>query len=225
MKVILIGRGRMGRLVESLCPEYGFEIAGVLGRAAAERPDDAWPAADVALDFTGADAVLPNMRQCAARRMNVVVGTTGWQALEAEARDLVARAGIGVVVAPNFAVGVHVFAALAEHAGRMMQPRPDFSAWIHELHHAAKRDAPSGTAVHLEGALRRGGFDRGIDIASTRAGFIPGTHTIGFDAAGETITLTHSARDRSPFARGALEAARWVQGRSGWFSMADVLGG
>ena len=106
----------------------------------------------------------------------------------------------------------------------LMAARPSFGAWIHELHHAVKRDAPSGTALLLQAALRSHGFDRPIDVASTRAGEIPGTHTIGFDGGGETITLTHSARDRSPFARGALEAARWVQGRKGWYSMKDVLG-
>ena len=101
---------------------------------------------------------------------------------------------------------------------------PTFGASIHELHHAAKRDAPSGTALQLEAALRRGGLDRPIDLASTRAGSIPGTHTVGFDSAAETITLTHTARDRSGFARGALEAARWVHGRTGWFGMATCWG-
>ena len=131
---------------------------------------------------------------------------------------------IGVVVAPNFALGVNLFAALAERAAELLQPQPGFGAFIHEAHHAAKRDAPSGTALWLEAALRARGYNRPIDVSSTRAGSIPGTHTIGFDAAGETITLTHTARDRSGFARGALEAARWVQGRSGWFTMRDVLG-
>jgi 4-hydroxy-tetrahydrodipicolinate reductase len=119
---------------------------------------------------------------------------------------------------------VLVFAALAEYAAGLMKEQAAFGGWIHELHHAAKRDAPSGTALHLEAALRRGGWERPLDIASTRAGSIPGTHTIGFDSPGETITLTHAARDRSPFARGALEAARWVHGRRGWFSMRDVMG-
>ncbi|OFW09150.1 MAG: hypothetical protein A3H96_25255 [Acidobacteria bacterium RIFCSPLOWO2_02_FULL_67_36] len=105
-----------------------------------------------------------------------------------------------------------------------MAPHAAFGAWIHEAHHAAKRDAPSGTALLLEKALKRGGYERPIDIASTRAGSIPGTHTVGFDGPGETITLTHTTRDRSGFARGALEAARWVHGRSGWFTMNDVLG-
>lgn len=223
MRVILIGHGRMGRLVESLCPEYGIDVAGVVDRAGAGRPE-AWPAADVAIDFTVAASVLPTLRHCAARGLHVVIGTTGWQADEAEARQVADEARLGVVAAPNFAVGVHIFAALAEAAGALMRRQPSFGAWIHDLHHAAKRDAPSGTAVHLEQALRQGGFDRPIDIASTRAGAIPGTHTIGFDAAGETITLTHSARDRTPFARGAIEAARWVQGRRGWFSMSDVVG-
>lgn len=213
----------MGGLVESLAPEYGMEVAGIVDRGASAHPGE-WPAADVAVDFSVADAVPGNLRALASRGINVVVGTTGWAEFEDEARELAARAGLGVVAAPNFSVGVLVFTALAEYAAGLMQPREPFGAWIHELHHAAKRDAPSGTALHLEAAMRRGGYERPVDMASTRAGAIPGTHTIGFDSTGETITLTHAARDRSPFARGALEAARWVRGRKGWFGMRDVIG-
>jgi 4-hydroxy-tetrahydrodipicolinate reductase len=139
-------------------------------------------------------------------------------------RRIAGAAGIGVVAAPNFSLGVNLFAAVVERAAEVLQPQPGFGAFIHEAHHAAKRDAPSGTALWLDTVLRERGYNRAIDISSTRAGFIPGTHTVGFDADGETITLTHTARDRSGFARGALEAARWVQGRSGWFTMRDVLG-
>jgi 4-hydroxy-tetrahydrodipicolinate reductase len=223
MKLLIIGYGRMGRLVESLAPEYGFEVSGRIDRAAAQRPDD-WPAAEVAVDFSVADAVPANLRQLAVRGTGVVVGTTGWLSHEAELQRVVERHGIGVVAAPNFALGVNLFVALAGRAAELMAPHASFGAWIHELHHAAKRDAPSGTALLLESALRNRGYDRTVDVASTRAGQMPGTHTVGFDGAGETITLTHSARDRTPFARGALEAARWVIGRRGWFTMKDVLG-
>lgn len=213
----------MGRLVESLCPEYGVAVAGIVDVAEAGAPES-WPAADVAIDFSTAEALPANLRRLAARSVNVVIGTTGWAAHEAEARRVVSEARIGVVAAPNFALGVNLFAALVERAAELLQPQAGFGAFIHEAHHAAKLDAPSGTALLLEAALREGGYNRPIDVSSTRAGSIPGTHTIGFDAAGETITLTHTARDRSGFARGALEAARWVQGRSGWFTMRDVLG-
>jgi 4-hydroxy-tetrahydrodipicolinate reductase len=223
MRVLLVGHGRMGTLVESLCPEYGMRVAGIVDREASQRPD-AWPAADVAIDFSVGDAVRKNVEHLAARKVNVVIGATGWSAHEAEVRETAAQHGIGVVAAPNFALGVNLFVALVERAGEMLRAHPSYGAWIHELHHAAKRDAPSGTALLLESALRAGGYERPIDVASTRAGSIPGTHTVGFDAAGETITLTHAARDRSPFARGALEAARWVHGRRGWFGMREVLG-
>ena len=133
-------------------------------------------------------------------------------------------AGIGVVAAPNFAIGVNLFLAMVERAGALMGPNPSFGAYLHEMHHAAKRDAPSGTALAIEAVLRQSGYDRPVDITSTRAGSIPGTHTLGFDAPSETITVTHTARDRTAFARGALEAARWVRGKPGWFSMKDVLG-
>jgi 4-hydroxy-tetrahydrodipicolinate reductase len=213
----------MGKLVESLCPEYGMEVAGTVDVAEAAAPER-WPAADVAIDFSIAEAVPANIRRLAERGVNVVIGTTGWAAHEPDVRRLVDETGIGLVAAPNFALGVNLFTALAVRAAELFESQPAFGAWIHEAHHAAKRDAPSGTALLLESALRAGGYNRAIDVSSTRAGSIPGMHTIGFDAAGETITLTHTARDRSGFARGALEAARWVQGRKGWFTMKDVLG-
>lgn len=223
MRLLLLGYGRMGRIVDALSAEYGLEVVGRIDPAHGEPPGE-WPAADVAIDFSVADAVPGNIRRLADRRTSVVIGTTGWGSAEAEVRRLAADGGIGVVAAANFALGVNIFLALAERTAELMGPHAEFGAWIHEAHHAAKRDAPSGTALSLEAAVRGRGFDRTIDVSSTRAGSIPGTHTLGFDAAAETITLTHTARDRSGFARGALQAARWVHGRSGWFGMRDVLG-
>jgi 4-hydroxy-tetrahydrodipicolinate reductase len=223
MRALIVGYGRMGKLVASLCPEYGFDVAGTVDIAEAGAPD-AWPSADVAIDFSVADAVLENVQRLADRGVNVVIGTTGWTAHEADVRRIAEHAGIGVVAAPNFALGVNLFVALTERAAELFGPQTAFGAWIHEAHHAAKRDAPSGTALLLEAAMKGRAFTRPIDVSSTRAGSIPGTHTVGFDAPGETITLIHTARDRSGFARGALEAARWVHRRKGWFTMKDVLG-
>jgi 4-hydroxy-tetrahydrodipicolinate reductase len=153
-----------------------------------------------------------------------VIGTTGWHADEASIQRIVAAANLGVVAAPNFSVGVIIFEAIVARAAQLFAAQPDFGAFLHEAHHAAKKDAPSGTALFLEQTMEASGFSRPIDVSSTRAGYIPGTHTIGFDGPAETITLSHAARDRSAFARGALTAAKWVTGRHGWFTMKDVLG-
>ena len=222
-RLLLIGHGRMGKLVEQLSPEFGFDVVGVISRSNAGDPGS-WRDADVAVDFSAAEGVPATVQRLAERGTAVVIGTTGWASEEPSVRELAARHGMGVVAAANFALGVNVFLALAEHAGALFRSHPEFGAWIHEAHHAAKRDAPSGTALALRAAMERGGYSAHVDVTSTRAGSIPGTHTIGFDAAAETITLTHTARDRFGFARGALEAARWVQGRHGWFTMRDVLG-
>jgi 4-hydroxy-tetrahydrodipicolinate reductase len=223
LRVLIVGHGRMGRLVESLAPEAGVDIAGRVDIDNADRPED-WPAADVAIDFSTAAAVPDNARTLAARGTHLVIGTTGWQDREESLRRELAAYPIGVVSAPNFALGVNLFVALAARAAELLAGRPEFGAWIHELHHSAKRDAPSGTAIAIREAMRQVGYTLPIDVASTRVGSIPGTHTVGFDSPAETITLTHTARDRTGFARGALAAARWVDGRRGWFSMRDVLG-
>jgi 4-hydroxy-tetrahydrodipicolinate reductase len=171
-----------------------------------------------------ADAFLQNLPALTALGANLVVGTTGWQSHGDTVRAAVERAGIGAVVAANFSVGANLLDALTESAGRLFEPHADYGAFVHEAHHAAKRDAPSGTALALKGALERGGLRRPVDMSSIRAGFIPGIHTVGFDGPSETITLTHNVRDRATFAHGALAAARWVRGKRGWFTMRDVLG-
>src|SRR5690606_42014246 len=107
---------------------------------------------------------------------------------------------------------------------RMATPQPEVGAWLHEAHHDRKLRAPSGTALPIRAGMERAGYDRKIDVASSRAGHVPGIHSVGFDGPSEPIPLTHSVRDRGTFARGALLASRWVKGRRGWYTMQDVLG-
>ena len=220
MKLLIVGYGKMGHMVEELAVAEGFEIAGRV-----DQGRDEWSDADVAIDFSTADALLGNFDQYTSRRLCAVIGTTGWNAHAGRLREEAARAGIGVVAAGNFSIGVNVFQRIVAEAARMMIAQPQFGAWIHEIHHAAKKDAPSGTALLLRDVMTDVGFDRPIDVSSARAGMIPGTHTVGFDSASDTIELIHRARDRRGFASGALVAARWIQGRTGWFNMQDVLRG
>ena len=144
--------------------------------------------------------------------MNVVIGTTGWDAAKARVREIVdARASASSRRRTSRRVRFSS-ARLRRTAARLLAPHADYGAYLHELHHSTKRDAPSGTALSLKAAMAAAGYDRPIDVAATRAGSIPGTHTVGFDGPSETITLTHAVRDRGTFARGALVAAQWVEG-------------
>jgi len=228
LRILLVGYGRMGHMVGSLAGEYGAEVIGIVDPVspahAGEIGDDRWQAADVAIDFTSPEAVMTNVPALARRGINVILGTTGWQQHEAALRAAVAEAGAGIVAAPNFSTGAVLFEAIVRQAAGLLAAREDFGAWMHEAHHAAKKDAPSGTALMLKRAMEGAGYRRPIDVSSTRAGHNPGVHTVGFDGPAESITLSHTARDRTAFARGALVAARWIAGRKGWFTMHDVLG-
>ena len=228
MRIVLVGYGKMGRMVEGLAGEYGCEVAGVIdpqSTTGQDGPDaDRWNGVDVAIDFSSPDAVIKNVPVLVKRGISVVIGTTGWQKDEAAIRQAVEGASAGIVSAPNFSTGVLLFEAMVARAAALMSTQPEFGAWLHEAHHSTKKDAPSGTALSLKKTMEKAGFARPIDVSSVRAGYIPGTHTAGFDGPAETITLTHAARDRTAFARGALVAARWVRGKRGWFTMHDVLG-
>jgi len=223
--VLLVGHGRLGQLIEAAAPQAGATIAGVIDdRNVADLADRTrWREVDVAVDVSAPDAFVANLPALCALGCSLVVGTTGWQAQGDSVRRQIEAAGVGAVVTANFSVGATLMDALVERAGALFAAHERYGAFVHETHHAAKKDAPSGTALLLKTALERGGFPRPVDVASTRVGFVPGIHTVGFDGPAETITLTHTVRDRATFAHGALVAARWVRGRRGWFTMRDVL--
>jgi len=219
MKILRVGYGKMGQLVEELAMLQGHEIAS---RIDVGKGD--WSvAADVAIDFSSAAALKDNFPRYVERKLPAVIGTTGWPELQAKFRADAERAGLGIVASANFSIGVNLFELMVAHAARLMRLQSQYGAWIHEAHHSAKLDAPSGTALLLRDAMVAAGFGRNIDVSATRAGAIPGIHTVGFDGQSDTIELTHTARDRRGFASGALLAAQWIQGRRGWYTMTDVL--
>ena len=228
LRILIVGYGRMGKKIDALSTRCDCTIVERLdihnNTSGVGMTAELLQDVDVAIDFSTAASTLVNLPRLAAAGVNVVIGTTGWNDQQVAMRQVVENAGIGVVEAANFSLGVNLFQGIVERASSLLRYHDDFDAWIHESHHAAKVDAPSGTALALEAAMRASDYTAAIDVASTRVGAIPGTHTVGFDGPFETITLTHTTRNRSTFARGALEAARWVKGRQGWFTMRDVLG-
>jgi 4-hydroxy-tetrahydrodipicolinate reductase len=228
LRLAIIGYGKMGRLIEQLAPEYGFDVCAKFNSGNNSNGDaltrESLLGADVAVEFSTPHAAARNIRQLADAGVNTAVGTTGWLEQLPEAREAVLRNGTGVVWAPNFSVGVNLFLQAVAHTAALFARQPDYDAWGWEIHHAAKKDAPSGTLRKLAEEMRAGGYERPISLSANRAGMQPGTHEIGFDSACDTITLRHTARSREGFARGALLAARWVAGKKGFFEFREILG-
>lgn len=240
MKIALVGYGRMGRAVEAQAAARGHEVVACLGREQLEAPPEELATrladAEVAVDFTVATLVPGVVRAAALAGAGLVVGTTG---LEEDAYEAMRDAeGIGIVHGPNFSIGVHLFFRLARTAARLADAVGGYDTHVHEAHHRHKRDHPSGTAWRLADLLvdelggksrwRPGPPDGRADgetlyVTSTRAGEIPGTHTVGFEGVHDHIELTHEARGRDGFAAGALRAAEWVAGRKGVFTFTDVM--
>jgi 4-hydroxy-tetrahydrodipicolinate reductase len=213
----------MGRAIEAVAEQRGAPIVARIDRSSAILPATLH-GAEVAIDFTEPRAAVHNVRECLAAGCAVVVGTTGWYDALPEVRAAVAHTHGRLLWAPNFSIGVNALLAITETAGRVLRDA-GFAAHLVETHHAAKKDAPSGTAIALAQALQHG-FGAAIATTSVRVGSVPGTHELLFDAPYEQIRLTHEARDRAVFAEGALVAARWLAGRAepGIYTMRDVLG-
>lgn len=226
-RLAIIGMGKMGRAIADLAPARGWEIAACLDAAELERGGITaalLSGADVAVEFTVPSAAAGNIRALIAAGCPVVVGTTGWyaefDAIAAEVRSV----GGALLTATNYSLGVNIFEQIVEVAARLIGRAPGFDAHLIETHHAAKKDAPSGTAVTI-GRTASTAWARGADIpiTSVRTGSVPGTHEVVFDAPFEQIHLVHLARDRRVFAEGALVAAAWLAHRTGVFTMRDVL--
>ena len=223
----IVGYGKMGKLVETLAPQYDFEVVLKLdefNNASGEGVTaENFRGVDVAIDFSIPAAVLPNVEAISALGVNLVIGTTGWLEQADAVKAAVERNGTGLVWSPNFSVGVNAFFKLVQEAARLLATEPEYGAWAWEIHHSTKKDAPSGTLLKLVEEMKKAGYTRTIDVSSNRAGAHPGTHEIGFDSGADTITLRHTARSREGFARGALKAAQWVVGQKGFYEFSDCI--
>jgi 4-hydroxy-tetrahydrodipicolinate reductase len=224
--IAIIGDGKMGQAIRQLATEKGWKVAAMLGERESANGGGITASslgkADVAVEFTQPDAAVANVTASLRAGVPVVVGTTGWYDSLAEVTRVAEETGTGLLWSPNFSLGVNVMIELARYAGTLMQPLEGFDAHIVETHHTRKKDAPSGTAIAI-GKAASDALDRPIPTTSVRTGSVPGTHELIFDGAFEQLALTHVARDRRVFAEGALQAAAWLIGKKGVFTMRDVL--
>jgi 4-hydroxy-tetrahydrodipicolinate reductase len=220
MKLAIVGYGKMGRMVGQFAPEHGFSIHSTID------VDDALAqakGADVAIEFSTPEAALGNIEGLAALGVPTVSGTTGWLDHLDRVRATVEKHDSALIWSANFSIGVNVFLRAVREASRLLANEPGYEAWAWEIHHSAKKDAPSGTLLALVREMQANGYVGRIDTASNRAGKHPGTHEIGFDSAADTITLRHTARSREGFARGALRAAQMIAGKKGVFEFKDLF--
>src|SRR5258708_4439792 len=225
-RLAIVGYGKMGRLIEQLAPGYGFTVALKLDEfnntsfegVTAEN----FRGIDVSVDFSIPEAVVENVERISALGVNIVVGTTGWTEHVDRVKAAVQKNGTGLVWSPNYSIGVNVFARVVAETARLLANEPDYGAWAWEIHHATKKDAPSGTLLKLVDDMKNAGYPRLIDVSSNRAGAHPGTHEIGFDSAADTITLRQVERGREGFGRGALKAAPWVVGKKGFHEFREI---
>ena len=243
MNIVIVGYGRMGREVEKVCVQRNHTVTSRIDPKPGVGDQEA-PAppildgADAVIEFSLADAVPKNAKLYAEAGVPAVVGTTGWDNRRDEVKTLIQDRGGAYIWGSNFSIGAHVLFSLAEHASRLMNKLPDYDVMAFEIHHAQKKDSPSGTAMRLgekilsqierKTKIVTDKLDRQIKpeelhVASVRGGSVPGTHTMLMDSAADTIEIKHTARTRSGFALGAVLAAEWLAGRKGFFQVEDFI--
>ncbi len=227
LNLALLGYGKMGKAIAQLAPQRRLHVRLILtsqsNRDGSGITRDNFQGIDVCVDFTTPEAVVDNLRRVVALGCNLVVGTTGWHHKLDEVRHAVESSGTGLVYGANFSIGVQLFYQTARAAAEIFSRFPLYEPYITETHHHFKKDAPSGTALELKKQIQPALQGREIIISSVRAGYVPGTHELGFDSEADTVILRHTARSRQGFAEGALYAARWVMGKKGLFSFGDAL--
>ncbi len=221
MKVVISGYGKMGKMVEKTLAELGIECAGASEDITSFDPQLAKEC--VCIDFTVPAAIRANYKFLADNFKAVVIGTTGWNDIQAEVKDYFAKAGTTMIYASNFSIGVNLFFAAAEFLSKKIATTGGYSPYIVEMHHCHKLDAPSGTAKSLAEIVEQGLGCPTIDIQSVRCGEIPGIHTLGLEGVNDRITLSHEAFSRAGFARGAVEAAIKADRMSGVWDFKDII--
>lgn len=220
MRVAIHGYGKMGKTIEGMAKERGHEVVCILD---IDR-DEPLNGAEVMIDFSHASALGRALALAGDNGMALVIGTTGWNERIGDVRAQVEKSGIGCVYASNFSPGANVAFALARRAGELVARFPQYEAGIEERHHWQKKDAPSGTALKIAGEVKEGsGGKLDPPIVSSRVGAEFGLHTLFFDSPDDLIEITHRARSRDGFARGAVLAAEMLRGKKGFFRFDELV--
>lgn len=226
MKFAIIGYGKMGHAVESAALRHNHQIVCTIDNPSElETRLPQLRQADVAIEFSTPATAAENIRFCLEAGIAIVCGTTGWYDRFDELAALCREKNGTLFTATNFSIGMNIMFALNERLAELMRGRNDYAVSISETHHIHKLDAPSGTAITLQQQIAECGKRKAeqVPITSYREGEVPGTHTVCYDSAIDTITLTHEAHSREGLAQGALLAAEWVAGKKGIFTMKDIL--
>lgn len=241
MKIALIGYGKMGKLIEEIALQNEHKIVAIIDPQfpGFEITKENLHNADVCIDFSAPQHILENIKTLASLNQTIVVGTTGWYDHLDLVKELVAKYKIGFLYAPNFSIGVNIFLKIVTKAASLINHFDEYDVGGYEIHHNQKQDSPSGTAksiahslldsIDRKDSLVYDQINRKIEpnelhFASLRAGSNPGQHTVIFDSPSDTITMTHQARNREGFARGAILASEWLMGKKGFYTINDFLG-
>lgn len=219
IKIALIGYGKMGKEIDFLCKDSEvFEVVSISYKRKEDGLDLAGIAkADVAIDFTSKDVVLKNIEQVAKLGKNLVVGTTGWFEDLQKVKKIVEKHKTGLIYSPNFSVGVNIFFKIMDFSAKLFAKFPEYDVYGLEVHHKAKLDSPSGTALKIASKVK------GLNFTSVRSGRNPGFHEVVFDSLADGITLSHQAYSRAGFAKGALVASKFIKNKKGIHAFEDLF--
>lgn len=236
MKIALVGYGKMGKAIEEIALERGHEVILKIGRPnISELSGPAIKNADIAIEFSSPESAFENVRSTLQAGIPVVCGSTGWTENLEAAKKIAAEKKTGLIYASNFSIGVNIFFEVNKRLAALMADREEYNVSLEEIHHTQKKDAPSGTAISLANQVlalihrkkqwvnERSEHPEDLGIISRREDPAPGTHQVKYDSTVDSIEIIHTAHNRKGFAAGAVLAAEFLKGRSGFFTMKDVL--
>lgn len=237
MSIYIVGHGKMGREVENCAQYKNISIEGI-ARSSSDLSEMNFKQGSVAIEFTKPEVCVENIRILAEKGVNIVCGTTGWLDRIDEVKDIVQKNNIGFLYGSNFSIGVNIFWMITEYASKIMNKFDDYDVMIHEAHHKHKKDWPSGTSISTaeiilnnidrktnwnSNKLDRPLNDDEIHLGCTRGGHIFGKHDVIFDSEVDEITISHNAKNRIGFANGAIECAKWISNKTGFFTVNDFI--
>ena len=233
MRIALLGYGKMGKVVERIALARGHKVVLKIDKNSGPYNIQL---ADVAIDFSAPEAAVGNISECLDNGVPIVSGTTGWLDAYDSIVNLCTERDGAFLYASNFSLGMNIFFALNRKLARVLNKQDGYKARIHEIHHAQKLDAPSGTAISLaQGIIEESNYENWalvdsddfandkINISAERRGEVPGTHTVAYSSEADKIEITHEAFNREGFGLGAVMAAEWLRGKTGIYTMNDVL--